>query len=326
MHNRIRGLFKGSTLGVVLTASAISAVIAVSMTRMTGQVTRPATVDGKPNLSGIWQANNEANWDLEAHEARAGAVMQPGVYPYDFTQVPAAPSLPFGAAGGVPGSIGVVDGDGQIPYNPDALLQKQDNGAHWLDRDPELKCQLPGVPRAMYMPYPYQIVQSTDKIHIFFAFSNAARVIHLDDVAPSPVPQSMGHSVGRWDGDTLVVEVGDFNGRTWFDRAGNFHTDALRLIERFTLIDEHAIHYEVTIEDPNVFTRPWTISMPLYRRLEPDMQVLHYRCTPFVEEYLFGHLRNEPLVTRWEGETMIVEITRPEEISPEVSYERISGR
>ena len=322
MRNRLSGRWVIITAG----AAVVVAVVSLTVARPATQVTRIDRIDGRPNLSGIWQANNEANWDLEAHEARAGAVMQPGVYPYDFTQVPAAPSLPFGAAGGVPGSIGVVAGDGQIPYNPDALLQKQDNGAHWLDRDPELKCQLPGVPRAMYMPYPYQIVQSTDKIHIFFAFSNAARVIHLDDVAPSPVPQSMGHSVGRWDGDTLVVEVGDFNGRTWFDRAGNFHTDALRLIERFTLIDEHAIHYEVTIEDPNVFTRPWTISMPLYRRLEPDMQVLHYRCTPFVEEYLFGHLRNEPLVTRWEGETMIVEITRPEEISPEVSYERISGR
>ena len=177
----------------------------------------------------------------------------------------------------------------------------------------------------MYMPYPYQIVQSTNKIHIFFAFSNAARVIHLDDVAPAPIPQSMGHSVGRWEGDTLVVEVTDFNGRTWFDRAGNFHSDALRLVERYTLISQDAIQYEVTIEDPNVFTGPWTISMPLYRRLEPNMQVLHYRCTPFVEEYLFGHLRNEPLVTRWEGETMVVEITRPEEISLEVSYERISG-
>jgi hypothetical protein len=225
----------------------------------------------------------------------------------------------------VPGSLGVVQGDGQIPYTPDALARKQDNAAHWLDRDPELKCQLPGVPRAMYMPYPYQMVQSTNKIHMFFAFSNAARVIHLDDVAPSPVPQSMGHSVGRWEGDTLVVEVDDFNDRTWFDRAGNFHSDALRLVERYTLLSPDAIQYEATIEDPNVFTRPWTIAMPLYRRLEPNMQVLHYRCTPFVEEYLFGHLRNEPLVTRWEGATMTVEITRPAEIDPEVSYERISG-
>ena len=318
MRNRLRRRWMVVMTGV----AAVVAVVALS-------VARPATqdrIDGRPNFSGIWQANNEANWDLQAHEARAGAVMQPGVYGYDFAQVPAAPSLPFGAAGGVPGSLGVVQGDGQIPYIPEALARKQDNAARWLDHDPELKCQLPGVPRAMYMPYPYQIVQSTNKIHMFFAFSNAARVIHLDDVAPSPIPQSMGHSVGRWEGDTLVVDVSDFNGRTWFDRAGNFHSDALHVVERYTLLTQDAIQYEATIEDPNVFTRPWTISMPLYRRLEPNMQVLHYRCTPFVEEYLLGHLRNEPLVTRWEGETMIVEITRPDEISPEVSYERISGR
>ena len=319
MRNRLRRRWM-----VVMTG--VAAVVALSVARPATQGTRVDRIDGRPNFSGIWQANNEANWDLQAHEARAAAVMQPGVYPYDFAQVPAAPSLPFGAAGGVPGSLGVVQGDGQIPYKREALARKQDNAARWLDHDPELKCQLPGVPRAMYMPYPYQIVQSTHKIHMFFAFSNAARVIHLDDVAPSPVPQSMGHSVGRWEGDTLVVDVSDFNGRTWFDRAGNFHSDALRVVERYTLLTPDAIQYEATIEDPNVFTRPWTISMPLYRRLEPNMQVLHYRCTPFVEEYLFGHLRNEPLVTRWEGETMIVEITRPDEISPEVSYERISGR
>ncbi len=322
MRNRLRRRWMVVMTGV----AAVVAVVALSVARPATQGTRVDRIDGRPNFSGIWQANNEANWDLQAHEARAAAVMQPGVYPYDFAQVPAAPSLPFGAAGGVPGSLGVVQGDGQIPYKREALARKQDNAARWLDHDPELKCQLPGVPRAMYMPYPYQIVQSTNKIHMFFAFSNAARVIHLDDVAPSPVPQSMGHSVGRWEGDTLVVDVSDFNGRTWFDRAGNFHSDALRVVERYTLLTPDAIQYEATIEDPNVFTRPWTISMPLYRRLEPNMQVLHYRCTPFVEEYLFGHLRNEPLVTRWEGETMIVEITRPDEISPEVSYERISGR
>ena len=322
MRNRLRRRWM-----VVMTGVAAGvAVVALSVARPATQGTRVDRIDGRPNFSGIWQANNEANWDLQAHEARAAAVMQPGVYPYDFAQVPAAPSLPFGAAGGVPGSLGVVQGDGQIPYKREALARKQDNAARWLDHDPELKCQLPGVPRAMYMPYPYQIVQSTHKIHMFFAFSNAARVIHLDDVAPSPVPQSMGHSVGRWEGDTLVVDVSDFNGRTWFDRAGNFHSDALRVVERYTLLTPDAIQYEATIEDPNVFTRPWTISMPFYRRLEPNMQVLHYRCTPFVEEYLFGHLRNEPLVTRWEGETMIVEITRPDEISPEVSYERIRGR
>ena len=246
MRNRLRRRWM-----VVMTGVAAGvAVVALSVARPATQGTRVDRIDGRPNFSGIWQANNEANWDLQAHEARAAAVMQPGVYPYDFAQVPAAPSLPFGAAGGVPGSLGVVQGDGQIPYKREALARKQDNAARWLDHDPELKCQLPGVPRAMYMPYPYQIVQSTHKIHMFFAFSNAARVIHLDDVAPSPVPQSMGHSVGRWEGDTLVVDVSDFNGRTWFDRAGNFHSDALRVVERYTLLTPDAIQYEATIEDP----------------------------------------------------------------------------
>jgi hypothetical protein len=177
----------------------------------------------------------------------------------------------------------------------------------------------------MYLPYPFDIVQSTDKIHMFFAFSNAARAIHLDAVEPPPVPQLMGHSVGRWEGDTLVVEVTDLSEQPWFDRAGNFHSDALRVVERYSLITPDAIRYEATIEDANVFTRPWRISMPLYRRLESNMQVLHYRCTPFVEEYLFGHLRKRPLVTRWEGETMNVEITR-KEVPAETSRQRISGR
>ena len=318
------GLIRGSM--VVVTGVAVIALVALLVARPASQGTRVDRINGRPNFSGIWQTNNEANWDLEAHEARAGAVMQPGAYPYDFAQVPAAPSLPFGAAGGVPGSLGVVEGDGQIPYTPEALARKQDNAAHWLDRDPELKCHLPGVPRAMYMSYPYQIVQSVNKIHIFFAFSNAARAIHLDAVALPPDYTLMGHSVGRWEGDTLVVDVTYFDGRSWFDRAGNHHSEALHLVERFTLVTPNVINYEVTIEDPNVFTRPWRIAMPLYRRMEPNMQVLHYRCTPFVEEYLFGHLRNEPLVTRWEGATMVVEITRPEEIPVEVSYERIRER
>jgi hypothetical protein len=317
------GFIPGMITGAAV--SGVVAVIAVSGARVTSQGTRAARIDGRPNLGGIWQTNNEAHWDLQAHEARAGAVMQPGAYPYEFVQVPAAPSLPFGAAGGVPGSLGVVEGDGQIPYKPEALARKKDNAAHWLDRDPELKCQLPGVPRAMYMPYPFQIVQSTNEIHIFFGFSNAARIIHFGNLEEPPVPQWMGHSVGRWEGDTLVVEVTDFSEQPWFDRAGNFHSDGLRLVERYSLITPDAIRYEVTIEDSNVFTRPWKISMPIYRRLESNMQVLHYRCTPFVEEYLFGHLRKKPLVTRWEGETMTVEIKYPA-VSPDVSRERITGR
>jgi hypothetical protein len=297
---------------VAIAAAAVGAVVTMSVmqTPVQAQAARPPAIEGKPNFSGIWQANNEANWDLEAHAARPAAVTQPGVYPYDYARVPAAPVLALGAAGAVPGSLGVVQGDGQIPYKPEALAIKQQNAANWIDRDPELKCYLPGTPRAMYMPHPFQITQSTNKIHIAFSYSNTARTIHLDEVDPPPDITWMGHSVGRWEGDTLVVDVTQFNDRAWFDRAGNYHSDALHLTERFTMKSPDVIWYEVTIEDPNVFTRPWTIAMPLYRRAEPNMQLLEFRCNEFAEEFMYGNLRKEQLVRRWEGETMTIDITR----------------
>jgi hypothetical protein len=307
--------FRGSTVVVALASAVITAFVTVTvMTRAISGPSQgaavPRTADGKPDFSGIWQALNEAHWDLEAHEARPGAVMQQGVYPYEYARVPAAPVLALGAAAGVPGSVGVVGDDGKIPYKAEAAKIKMENGAHWIDRDPELKCYLPGIPRAMYMPYPFQFVQSANKIQMAFAFSTAARTIHLDEVEGPPDLTYMGHSVGRWDGDTLVVDVTDFNGKNWFDRAGNYHSEALHLTERFTPISKDAIHYEVTIEDPNVFTRPWKIAMPLYRRLEPNAQLLEYRCMEFAEEFMYGGLRKQPLVQHWEGETLIVDIKR----------------
>ena len=305
----------GKTIAVALVSAVVGAGV-MALVQQRGGTTprdeRPArTADGKPNFSGVWQAINEAHWDLQAHEARPGAVTQPGVYPsYAYARVPAAPVLALGAAGGVPASLGVVEGDGEIPYTPAAAAIRKENGENWIDRDPELKCYLPGVPRAMYMPYPFQIVQGTNKINMAFAFTSTARTIHFDKVEEPPDDTYMGHSVGRWEGDTLVVDVTRFNGKNWFDRAGNFHSDALHLVERFTPITRDAIRYEVTIEDPKTFTRPWKISMPLYRRLEPTMELLEYRCIEFVEEFLFGNLRKQQLVKRWEGETMIVDITR----------------
>ena len=301
-----------SMIAVAVAAAAVGALISSSVGRTTGQTATAAarTADGRPDFSGVWQANNEAHWDLQAHEARPGAVTQQGVYPYAYAQVPAAPVLALGAAGGVPASLGVVEGDGQIPYTPEAAAIKKENGERWIDRDPELKCYLPGIPRAMYMPYPFQIVQGTNKINMAYAFTSTARTIHLDKVEGPPDDTYMGHSVGRWEGDTLVVDVTNFNGRNWFDRAGNFHSEVLHLVERFTPLSRDAIRYEVTIEDPKVFTRPWTISMPLYRRLEPNMELLEYRCIEFVEEFLYGNLRKQPLVKRWEGDTIIVDITR----------------
>ena len=299
-----------SVFAMLIAAAVVGAVISFFVTGTGEQIVEPARIDGHPNLSGIWQANNEAHWDLEAHEARSGAVTQPGIYPYEYARVPAAPVIALGAAGGVPGSIGVVQGDGRIPYTPEALAIKQENAENWIDRDPELKCYLPGTPRGMYMPYPIQITQSSERVHVSYEFAVAARTIHLEEVELPPIDLWMGHSVGRWEEDTLVVDVTDFNGKTWFDRAGNFHSDALHLVERFTLMTPDVISYNVTIEDPNVFTEPWVISMPLYRRMEPNMQMLEYRCTEFVEEFLYGHVRKRPLVNRWEGETMIVEIIR----------------
>jgi hypothetical protein len=300
-----------SLLAAIVATAVVTAIVSVSVTRLTGQSARPArTADGKPNLSGIWQVNNEANWDVQAHEARAGAVTQRGIYPYAYAEVPAAPVLALGAAAIVPASIGVVQGDKQIPYIASAAARKAENAAHWIDRDPELKCYLPGIPRATYMPHPFQVVQSSNKIQMIYTFSNAARTIHLDTVAGPPDDTWMGHSVGRWDGDTLVVDVTHFNDKTWFDRAGNFHSDALHVVERFTPISADALRYEATIEDPKVFSRPWTIAMPIYRRLEPDIQLLDYPCIDFTEEFMYGHLRKQQLVRHWEGDTIAVDIRR----------------
>ena len=306
----MRSWFRNSLIATILSAAALSAVISISVTRTAAQNRQARTADGKPNFAGVWQALNEAHWDLQAHAARAGMVTQPGVYAFDYARVPAAPVVALGAAAGVPASLGIVQGDGQIPYRPEALKIKQENSEHWIDRDPELKCYLPGIPRAMYMPYPFAIVQGKDKIHMTYAFSNAGRVIHLNRVEGPPDDTFMGHSVGRWEGDTLVVDVTNFNGKTWFDRAGNFASDTLKLVERYTPISPDAIRYDVTIEDSKTFTRPWSISMPLYRRLEANATVLDYPCVEFAEEFMYGHLRKDQLVKRWEGETMTVEITR----------------
>ena len=298
-----------SMITVALAAAAAGVIVSPSVTRTAGQA-GPRRISGKPNFSGIWQANNEANWDLQAHEARSGMVTQRGIYPYEYARVPAAPVVALGAAGGVPGSLGVVQGDGQIPYKPEALAMKKENAENWIERDPELKCYLPGIPRATYMPYPFEITQSTNKVHVAYEFASTARTIHLDKVEGPPTDLWMGHSVGRWEGDTLVVDVTDFNGKAWFDRAGNFSSDALHLVERFTLVTPDVIRYDVAIDDPKTFTRPWQISMPLYRRMEPNMQLLNYRCTEFVEEFLYGMLRKNQLVKHWEGETLVIDITR----------------
>ena len=242
----------------------------------------------QPDLNGIWQVLNTANWDIRPHAAAPAAF----------------PDL-LGAIGAIPPGLGIVEG-GEIPYQPWAAAKQLENFETRLSRpsnlethasvgDPEAKCFVPGVPRATYLPYPFQIVQTATQVLVAYEFASAARIIHMGSVPPSPAPAWMGWSVGRWEGDALVVDVTDQVDTTWFDRAGNFHSDALHVTERYTLVTPNHLHYEATIEDPNVFTRPWTISMPLYRRMEPDAQLMDFRCVEFVEELLYGEWRRNPL-------------------------------
>jgi hypothetical protein len=262
---------RGRTLASVVAALAVAGALTAATVGGQARADRPARIDGKPNLSGIWQAVNEANWDILAHEARPGPAQ-------------------FGALFSEPAGLGVVDGN-QIPYQPWAAEKQKQNFANRWTLDPEAKCYMPGVPRATYMPFPFQIVQGTGTIVMAYPFAGASRLIYMRDVGESPADTWMGWSRGRWEGDTLVVDVRNLIDQTWFDRAGNFHSDALHVVERYRLASADVIEYEATIEDPNVFTRPWTMRMPLYRRLDRNMQVLEFKCVPFSEELIYGHLR-----------------------------------
>jgi hypothetical protein len=290
-----------STLVLTVVAVIVAiAVLRVGVTPTAGQAqsfVAPRTADGKPNLNGVWQALTTANYDLQDHPARPAMMLRkapPRTAPAGLgrstpTDLPALPVLAFGAVGGVPAGRGVVDGN-DIPYQDWARAKKQENADNWVTRDPEIKCYLPGVPRATYLPYPFQILQGTDKILIAYEFAGATRTIHLDQAGESPSDTWMGWSKGRWDGDTLVVDVGNFNDQTWFDRAGNFHSEALHVTERYTPASPYHLMYEATIEDPKVFTRPWTIRLPLYRRFDKDAQIREYKCVEFVEQLMYGQL------------------------------------
>jgi hypothetical protein len=236
----------------------------------------PKTKDGKPDLNGIWQAMNEANWDIRPHAASQGPVFS------------------LGAAYSAPAGLGVVEG-GDIPYKPEAAAKQKANYADRLKLDPEVKCYMGGVPRSTYMPYPFQIVQGTDTMMFVYEFAGAVRVINMKAPTKAPADSWMGWSNGHWEGDSLVVDVTSLNDQTWFDRAGNWHSDQLHVIERFTRIGPDALQYEATIDDPKVFTRQWKMSMPLYRRMEKNAQLLEYKCVEFAEEVLYGHLRKQPL-------------------------------
>ena len=250
----------------------------------------PRTASGKPDMNGIWQALGNAHWDIEPHTARPALAMQDG----PVVPVPAVEVVALGAVGAVPPGMGIVVG-GDIPYLPEALAKRDENRGRWLERDPEIRCYLPGVPRGTYMPYPFQIFQSETKFFIAYEYAAAVRDVYLEDPGPPQVDSWMGQSVGRWDGDTFVVEVTGFNGEAWLDRAGNHYGPATRVVERYTVIGPDHLLYEATIEDPGTFSRPWTIRLPLYRDIDPGARLGQFKCVEFVEELVYGHLRKKPI-------------------------------
>ncbi len=235
---------------------------------------RAPRLSGHPDLNGIWQAMNTANWDLLDHPAQAGPLWQSG------------------AIGAAPAGQSVVDG-GEIPYKPDALKKKQENFAKRASDDPEAKCYMPGIPRATYMPHPFQIVQSQRDILFVYEYATANRLVNLGPPQKAGSDTWMGTSNGRWEGETLVVDVTGLNGLAWLDRSGNWASDRLHVIERYTRTGPDHMLYEATIEDPSVFTRPWKISMTLYRRVEKNAQILEFKCVPFAEELLYGQFKKK---------------------------------
>lgn len=233
----------------------------------------PRNADGSPNFNGIWQALGTAHWDIEPHAA-------------DF-----APKPELGAWGAVPAGLGVVRG-GEIPYLADQRRVQQENKANWLTNDPVVKCYMPGIPRANYMPFPFQIIQSPQHTVFAYEFASASRIVYMDQPDfEAPILSWMGHSLGRIEGDSLIIEVTDQVPDTWFDHAGNHHSEELRVTEKYTHRGADVLLYEATIEDPNVYSEPWQISFPLYRRLDENMQLLEFKCVEFTEELIYGHLR-----------------------------------
>lgn len=240
---------------------------------------RPARINGHPNLNGVWQAVNTANWNLEGGPMAA---------------IPEQWKL--GALFAVPPGQSVVEG-GTIPYLPEMLERRNQNRAGWPANDPETKCYRAGIPRSTYLPYPFQIVQGDGDIMFVYEYATSNRTVRMSnhyDPKAILVDQWLGWSNGRWEGDTLVIDVFGLIGDTWLDRAGNFH-QGMTVTERYTPMSENHLWYEATITDPRTFSRPWKIAMPLYRRMEPAPEIFEYKCVELAEPLLYGELLKEPI-------------------------------
>jgi hypothetical protein len=266
----MRNQCTGSTI-----VAAMAAVLALAAAPVCGQSRARRATATHPDLSGLWEALNTANWDLEDHSAHEGTMWQTG------------------AINSEPAGMTVVEG-GTIPYKPEALAKKKANYASRRTEDPEAKCYMPGIPRANYMPYPFQIVQSPQGILFVYEYASSNRLVNMGKPIEAPTDSWMGTNNGHWEGNTLVVDVTGLNGLAWFDRAGDYATDKLHVVERWSRIDKDHLNYEATIEDPSVFTRPWKISMPIYRRVEKNAQLLEFKCVEFSEKLLYGKYAKHP--------------------------------
>lgn len=253
--------------------AAIAVGFSVTLTAKAEVLTElPRTAAGHPDLSGVWQTLNTAHWNLEPHVSDYPVVHQ------------------LGAQFAVPPGLGAVEG-GSIPYLPEALAERDTRFANRLDDDPEGKCYLGGVPRSTYMPYPFQIFQNERDVIISYQFGTGLRRIFVDGQGEAPLDSWMGWSNAHWESDSFVVEVTGLNGQTWLDRAGNYASAAATVVERYTPLGPNHLQYEATIDDASVFSRPWTIRMPLYRIVDPDYRMLEFKCEPYAEEKIYGHLR-----------------------------------
>jgi hypothetical protein len=217
----------------------------------------------QPNFQGIWQTFSSAHYDLEPHAASYG----------------------------MPAGVGVVvdPASGKIPYTPAGLQKKQANFKNRLADDPHGKCWKPGTPHFVYLPFPFQIVQTGTQVTMISEYVHNVRTIYLNRAKHYPdgeVDFWNGDSFGKWEGDTLVTDVANFGNMGWLDRSGNHHSEALKVVERFTLIDADTMRYEATLTDPKTFTQPWTIRVLLYRRKEPNLRIMEYECHAYADNSL----------------------------------------
>jgi len=254
-ERRVRVRKSGSALSIA--GGFVLAILSLLPGAVPAQsYTAPRNAYGQPDISGIWQAVNTAVWNIQDH----------------------SPSF------GVPGGQGVVVGN-ELPYREGALIQRQINFENRLRDDPEANCRMVGVPRITYMPFPFQILQTPDQIVMTYEWVHTIRNIYMKGEHPEgPIQWWMGDSRGHWEGDTLVVDSIHFTDQTWFDRSGNFHSESLHVVERYTRTGPDHMLYEVTVDDPEVFTRPWEMRMPLYRRVDDGMRLLEYECYAYADE------------------------------------------